>query len=122
MSPRPTDLQALHADLPGLVERIHIVNGCWHGLRDLWPPADAHDPVLQAMRSLKALLQAQLLRLHHPRARLVFDSDPALSEPCYSVRLEPRVGSHRDACHLPVRVARACLSSEELARFSSEEP
>ena len=122
MSARQEELQAIHADVTALVERIHLVNGGWHSLRKLWPPADQHDPVLQSMRSLKALLQAQLLRLHHPRARLVLDNNTELPEPCYSVRLEPRVGGHRDACHLPVRVARSCLTADELSRFSSEAP
>ena len=122
MSASQADLRAVHADLPALVERIHLINGGWHSLRKLWPPADQRDPVLQSMRTLKALLQAQLLRLHHPAARLVLDENPELPEPCYSVRLQSRVAGHRDACHMPVRVAHSCLTPEELTRFTSEAP
>lgn len=82
------------ADAASLVERIHLVNGAWHALRDLWPAAESGDPTLGALRVLKSTLQAQLLRRHHPAAFLAVDPDPELPEPCFSVRLRAPLGGH----------------------------
>ena len=100
-----------------LVARIHHVNGGWHALRELWPPAEGTNVVIAGMRDLKALLQVQLLRDPGSPAFLVEDLESALLEPCYSVQLRDRSQGYSNACHLPIRVARELLTERELAEL-----
>lgn len=104
-----------------LVERIHTINGAWHALRELWPATGETSPILTSMRLMKSTLQAQLLRTHHPLVYLQPDDSPHLPEPCYSLRLSRRIGGHRDACHLPLRIASMIFTVDELARFQHSE-
>ena len=113
---------ALHATPEHLVRRIHLINGGWHGLRDLWPEAEGQDPVLRGMRELKLVLQLQLLRHDPAVATLTLDDRPELPEPCFSVRLLRPIAGFRDACHLPVRVAKLALTEAEQARWLEAAP
>ena len=103
-----------------LVEEIVELNNVWHALRELWPDQDEDEPSLSGLRDMKAVLQARLLREHPDLAFLAVDGRPSLPEPCYSVALRRPVGGFRDACHLPVRVARYLLTDREIAKLSGE--
>lgn len=112
-------------EIVDLVKRIVAFNNCWHTIRDDIKRESNHvsddqEAMLELLgnsiknlRDIKSRLQIQLLRRGGGLATLEYD--PKIqSEACYSVRLARMIAKRKDACHIPVRIAKRLLYPEEL--------
>lgn len=110
-------MSVLHPSIEQLVREIVSVNHIWKQVRQLFGD---DSEVAIAYRELKACHQARLLRQYAPEhVRLVIDSD-AQGEALYSLHLKQTVADRHDAAHLPIRVAKEILTSEEIERFQQD--
>ena len=107
----------MNASLEDLVTEIVAINKGWKAAAKL---LGEDSPLAVSMRDLKSCLQVRLLRWHPEEVFLERDEE-AEGEPLFSLRLKSPVQGRRDAEHLPVRVAEALLSGEEiLARAKTD--
>lgn len=104
------------AEAERLVRRIRAYNDVWHSIRDGVLGEDVDVSAAQRIaRAGKGLLQAELLRRFPELSFLADHTPPGSAEALYGVQLTRPLAGHRDACHLPVRVAEANLTDFEIA-------
>lgn len=99
-----------------LMNEINAVNHSWKLAIEMF---DNHHPLSQSLRDLKVRLQVKLLRNYAPNlVYLIEDNETESGEALYSLQLVSNVKGYSDAAHLPVRVAKEILSSEEITNFT----
>lgn len=100
-----------------LVKEIHAVNHSWKLASD----DIFHNEhfLAKSLRDLKVRLQIRLLRNYAPNlVYLIEDNETESGEALYSLQLVSNVKGYSDVAHLPVRVAKEILSSEEITNFT----
>ncbi|MBL1208859.1 hypothetical protein [Geminocystis sp. GBBB08] len=106
----------LKPSLESLVKEINAVNHSWKLAIEMF---DNHHPLSQSLSDLKVRLQVILLRNYaHNFVYLIEDNDTKSDEPLYSLQLIFIGDKYKDAAHVPIRVAKEILSSEEITNFS----
>lgn len=102
--------------LEHIVERIFLINKSWKIAQELF---GVDHSCTRNFRELKACLQIRLLRSYPEDIDLVIDRDESerVGEDIFSVRLKTNQYRHRDAAHLPVRIARKLLTIQEINHY-----
>lgn len=100
-----------------LVNEIHAVNHSWKlASNEIF---NNEHFLAKSLRDLKVRLQVRLLRNYAPNfVYLIEDNETESEEALYSLQLISNVKGYSDVAHLPVRVAKEVLSSEEINKFS----
>ena len=107
-------MELLKPSVEQLVEEIVAVNQAWKVARNLF---DETSPLATSLRDLKTCKQVRLLQ-NYGSKQVYLALDPASKgEPLYSILLRKPIGDRTNAEHIPVRVAEAVLSPEELRRL-----
>ena len=106
--------EVAQSSIVDLVEEIVTVNHAWKVACELFQDVS---PLAISMRDLKSRLQVHLLRCHFPEVYLTLDRKSE-GEALYSLGLQQPIGKRNDAEHLPVRVAKELLSTQEIERFT----
>lgn len=105
----------LKPSIQDLVTEIHAVNHSWKLAIEMF--GNNHG-LAQSLRDLKVRLQIRLLRNYAPEfVYLQIDQETESEEALYGVRLVSSVNGHKDAAHLPIRLAKKVLSILELNQF-----
>lgn len=100
-----------------LVIQIKAINKAWKLAKKSL--GDEH-PLATNLRDLKARLQIRLLRTYAPNlVYLIIDNETPTEEPVFSLCLISSVEGYDNVDHLPVRVAKECLSEAEIQRFQT---
>jgi hypothetical protein len=97
-----------------LIYEIEAINRIWKHTRNLFGEESA---LAASYRELKVCLQIQLLRTYSPEVVYLAIDSEIQGEDLYSLRLKQKIAGRSDAAHLPVRVAKDVLTSEELEQF-----
>lgn len=99
-----------------LVTEIVAINHAWKEAKEIFN--DSASPWVISLRDLKTRLQIRLLRNYAPEeVYLAEDTETESEEPLYGLILVNPIDNWKDAAHLPVRVARANFSDEEIQRY-----
>jgi hypothetical protein len=105
----------LDVSVEQLVREIVAVNHAWNVACQLFGESS---PLSTSSRDLKTCLQVRLLRMYAPEQVYLIEDQNAEGESLYSLCLREPINNRQYAEHLPVRVAHAVLSTEELQRFT----
>lgn len=110
-------MELLNSSVEQLVEEIVAVNRSWKLACDLFKETS---PLTNSLRDLKTCKQVRLLQTYGPKQVYLALDPEASGEALFSVRLRQALVTRQDAEHLPVRVAEAVLSPEELKQLIEE--
>ncbi|MGB3656020.1 MAG: hypothetical protein WBA41_33060 [Rivularia sp. (in: cyanobacteria)] len=109
--------ELLYPSLRELVKQIKAINSAWKLAGDLYGD---DSPLSTSSRDLKSCLQVRLLRSYAPQKVYLAIDYRAESEQLYGLRLRESIDNWEDADHIPVRVAKEILTSEEINKFSQK--
>ena len=109
--------ELLYPSLRELVTQIKEINGAWKAAGNLY---GKDSPLSTSSRDLKSCLQVRLLRSYAPTDVYLAIDYQAEGEPQFGLRLRESIDNCEDADHMPVRVAKEILTSEEINKFSQE--
>ncbi len=106
-------------DVQALVEKITLFNHNWKRACEQWGSDSA---IATMLRHRKSDLQVELLTMNPRVCYLRPDTDNLDGEPLFSVRLNLPVTLENgvvrtDADHMPVRVAEALLTEQEISHY-----
>lgn len=120
-------------EITQIVKKIEAYNNCWHSMKEAIAEEKKQDSTeeqvsnllensLKELRDIKGLLQVQLLRESDGLAYLKIDTDSKwIAEDCFTVVLNEKIAGRKDACHLPVRIAKKLMLPSEIEHFSKGE-
>jgi hypothetical protein len=109
-------MQLLNPSIEQLVKEIIALNHAWKEAKEIFD--DSASPLARSLRDLKTRLQIRLLHSYAPeQVYLAEDREAESDEPLYGLLLVKPIESWKDAAHIPVRVAKENLSTEEIQRY-----
>lgn len=109
--------ELLYPSLRELVTQIKAINSAWKVSQDLY---GNNSPLSTSSRDLKSCLQVRLLRSYAPQNVYLAIDNQTEGEPQFGLQLRESVDKYQDADHIPVRVAKEILTSEEINKFSQK--
>lgn len=100
------------------IEEIVAVNRAWKASQEL---IGLETNMTRSFRDLKGYLQVKLLKQYSPTwVYLEIDEQADSDEPLYGLKLVHQIGDYTNAEHLPIRVAQAVFTLDEIQRFTKE--
>ncbi|AFZ37309.1 hypothetical protein Sta7437_3822 [Stanieria cyanosphaera PCC 7437] len=109
-------MKLLNPSIEQLVQEIVAVNHAWKEAKEIFN--DSASPLVTSLRDLKTRLQIRLLRTYAPKqVYLAEDRETESEEPLYGLLLVNSIENWKDAAHIPVRVVKEHLLTEEIQRY-----
>lgn len=99
-------------DVDAAVSEIHYVNHLWHFSQRIFPK---DSPLCRSLRDVKGRLQIDLIEQHPDATRLVPATDS--EDESLSIHVLAPGVRHRDAAHIPSRLAARALTPRGLAHL-----